>query len=77
MIKVYFSPQVALPGEQIEYSFRGEVVTAKIGDTEDVFDFSSLPDGELDMERESRRPFYRYARLSRRKGWMGSCTWNF
>ncbi len=52
MVKVYFSPQVALPGEQIEYSFRGEVVTAKIGDTEDVFDFSSLPDGELDMERE-------------------------
>lgn len=52
MIKVYFGPQVALPGEQIEYSFNGETLTVKIGDTEDVFDLSSLPDGELNMEEE-------------------------
>ena len=46
MIKVYFSPQVS--ERQIEYSFYGETLTAKIGDTEDIFDFSTLPDGELD-----------------------------
>lgn len=50
MIKVYFSPQVS--DRQIEYSFNGETLTAKIGDTEDIFDFSSLPDGELDREQE-------------------------
>jgi len=50
MIKVYFSPQVS--ERQIEYSFYGEAVTAKIGDTEDIFDFSTLPDGELDRGRE-------------------------
>ena len=48
MIKVYFIPQRA--DNQIEYSFCGETVTARIGDTEDIFDFTSLPDGELNME---------------------------
>ena len=48
MIKVYFSPQVS--DRKIEYGFNGETLTVKIGDTEDVFDLSSLPDGELNME---------------------------
>jgi len=48
MIKVYFSPQRA--DNQIEYSFCGETVAAKIGDAEDTFDFSALPDGELNIE---------------------------
>ena len=46
MIKIFFSPQVS--DSQIEYSFIGESITAKIRDTEDVFDFSNLPNGELD-----------------------------
>ena len=48
MIKVFFSPQRA--DNQIEYSFCGEAVTARIDEIEDTFDFSNLPDGELDME---------------------------
>lgn len=48
MIKIYFSPQVS--ERQIEYFFNGEAATAKIGDVEDTFDFSGLPDGELNME---------------------------
>ena len=48
MIKVYFSPQRA--DNQIEYSFCGETVTARIGEAENTFDFSALPDGELHME---------------------------
>jgi len=48
MIKVYFSPQRA--DNQIEYSFCGEMVTARIDEIEDTFDFSNLPDGELHME---------------------------
>lgn len=48
MIKVYFSPQRA--DNQIEYSFCGETVTARIGEAENTFDFSALPDGELNKE---------------------------
>ena len=48
MVKVFFSPQRA--DRQIEYSLNGEAVTAKIGDAEDTFDFSALPDGELNKE---------------------------
>ena len=48
MIKVYFSPQRA--DNQIEYSFCGEIVTARIGEAENTFDFSALPDGELNIE---------------------------
>ena len=48
MVKVYFSPQRA--DNQIEYSFCGEAVTARIGEAENTFDFSALPDGELNIE---------------------------
>lgn len=48
MIKIYFSPQRS--DRQIEYSLNGEAVTARIGNVEDVFDFSTLPDGELHKE---------------------------
>ncbi len=48
MIKVFFTPQVALPGEKIEYSFHGETLTASLRGETDVFDLSVLPDGELD-----------------------------
>lgn len=48
MIKVFFSPQRA--DNQIEYSFCGEIVTARIGEAENTFDFSALPDGELNIE---------------------------
>lgn len=47
MIKVYFSPQVS--EYRIEYSFEGERMIVKIGDKEDVFDFTPLPDGGLDF----------------------------
>jgi len=53
MIKIYFSPQRS--DRQIEYSFCYEVVTAKIGEVEDTFDFSILPDGELDCLDEEKR----------------------
>ena len=52
MIKVYFSPQRA--DNQIEYSFCGETVTARIGTVKDTFDFSGLPDGELDRHEDTQ-----------------------
>ena len=52
MIKVYFSPQRA--DNQIEYSFCGEMVTARMDEIEDTFDFSNLPDGELDRREDTQ-----------------------
>ncbi len=55
-IKICFVPQRQGAKGQIEYSFSGEIVTVKIDNEEnscaDTFDFSGLPDGELDKERE-------------------------
>jgi len=48
MIRIYFVPQRS--DNQIEYCFNGETITVKIDNAEDVFDFSTLPDGELHME---------------------------
>ena len=48
MIRIYFVPQRS--DNQIEYSFCGETVTARIGEAENTFDFSALPDGELNIE---------------------------
>jgi len=53
MIKIYFSPQRS--DNKIEYSFNGEAVAARIGEAEDTFDFSALPDGELDRLDEEKR----------------------
>lgn len=55
-IKICFAPQRQGAKGQIEYSFSGEIVTVKIDNEEnscaDTFDFTGLPDGELDKERE-------------------------
>ncbi len=50
MIKVFFSPQRS--DRQIEYCFNGETITVKIDNAEDVFDFSALPDGELNTQEQ-------------------------
>ena len=54
MMRILFRPQRS--AEQITYTFRGESVTALIGDAEDAiedtFDFTGLPDGEIDTEQE-------------------------
>ena len=50
MIKIYFSPQRS--DRQIEYCFNGETITVKIDNAEDVFDFSALPDGELNTQEQ-------------------------
>ena len=52
MIKIYFSPQRS--DRQIEYSLNGEAVTARIGTVKDTFDFSGLPDGELDRHEDTQ-----------------------
>jgi len=44
---VHWSPQRS--DRSLSYEFSGEVITATLDGETDVFDFSSLPDGELDV----------------------------
>jgi len=44
---VRWSPQRS--DRSLSYEFSGEVITATLDGETDVFDFSSLPDGELDV----------------------------
>jgi len=44
---VHYSPQRS--DRQLSYQFDGETITATQDGQADVFDFSGLPDGELDV----------------------------
>jgi len=44
---VHYSPQRG--DRQLSYQFDGETITATLDGQADVFDFSNLPDGELDV----------------------------
>lgn len=46
-MKVYFSPIVW--DKTIEYTFEGELLKITIDGITDEFDFSTLPDGKLDI----------------------------
>jgi len=47
MIRVYFSPIGDLK-EEVSYSFSVESVTITVDGISDTFDFTGIPDGELD-----------------------------
>lgn len=53
-MKILLKPQVS--DRRISYSFEGEVITARMGDTVDSFDFSGLPDGRLQLHDEEGQP---------------------
>ena len=46
-MRVAYSPQRS--DRSITYTFDGETITATLDGVSDVFDFSALPDGELDV----------------------------
>ena len=47
MMRVRWSPQRS--DRQLSYQFDGETITATLDGQSDTFDFSDLPDGELDV----------------------------
>ena len=47
MMLVHWSPQRS--DRHLTYTFDGEAITATLCDKTDTFDFSALPDGELDV----------------------------
>lgn len=47
-MRVYFSPIVGL-ADQIHYTFDNDKITATYKETTDTFDFTGMPDGQLDL----------------------------
>lgn len=48
IIKILLTPQVS-DKKNFKYNFNDDVLTIKIGDKNDTFDFTGLPDGRLEM----------------------------
>jgi hypothetical protein len=60
MIEINFHKQVGLPGKEIEYSWDGRILTAKLipDNITEVFDLSSLePGDEIETTEVSNFPF--------------------
>lgn len=49
-MRIFMSPQVN--NKEIEYNFKENIVEVTIGSATDVFDFSGLPNGRLELEDE-------------------------
>lgn len=47
-MRVYFSPIVGL-ADQIQYTFDKDKITTTYKETTDTFDFTGMPDGQLDL----------------------------
>ena len=57
-MKIYKSPQVGTNDSRFEFSFSGEIITATFDGITDIFDFSGLPDGEVDFSKiETTLPY--------------------
>ena len=52
------SPQVMLEDQRFDFVFSGESITATFDGETDTFDFSGLPDGEVDFSKiETMLPY--------------------
>ena len=47
-MRIFFSPIVGL-ADQIQYTFDNDKITATYKGTTDTFDFTGMPDGQLDL----------------------------
>ena len=45
---IFKTPQIRFDDKRLDYFFSGDIITATYDGVEDVFDFSELPDGEVD-----------------------------
>lgn len=68
-MRILKSPQIHFDGKQFEFSFSGEAITVTFDSTTDTFDFTGLPDGELDFSRvETTLPYNPIIRAERVAG---------
>lgn len=73
-MKIMYSPQ--LSEMEMSYNFSGEIITATIGDVSDVFDFSSFPDGWLNVEGiETTLPVQPIVAAKRENGTLWITLW--
>ena len=47
-MRIYKSPQVGTDEKRFEFEFSGEAITVIFDGVRDTFDFTGLPDGEVD-----------------------------
>ena len=50
-MRILMSPQVMLEDKRFDFVFSGESITATFDGETDTFDFSGLPDGEVDFSK--------------------------
>ena len=51
MMRILMSPQVMLEDKKFDFVFSGDTITATFDGETDTFDFSGLPDGEVDFSK--------------------------
>ena len=49
MMRILMSPQVMLEDKKFDFTFSGDTITATFDGETDTYDFSGLPDGEVDF----------------------------
>ena len=47
-MRIFKSPQVGVDEKRFEFEFSGEMIIATFDGVSDTFDFTGLPDGEVD-----------------------------
>ena len=47
-MRIYKSPQVGVDEKRFKFEFSGEAITVTFDGISDTFDFTGLPDGEVD-----------------------------
>ena len=50
-MRILMSPQVMLEDQRFDFVFSGESISATFDGETDTFDFSGLPDGEVDFSK--------------------------
>ena len=50
-MRILMSPQVMLEDKKFDFTFSGDTITATFDGATDTFDFSGLPDGEVDFSK--------------------------
>ena len=48
-MRILMSPQVMLEDKKFDFAFSGDTITATFDGETDTYDFSGLPDGEVDF----------------------------
>lgn len=65
-MRILMCPQVMLEDKRFEFSFSGESITATFDGDSDTYDFSGLPDGEVDFSRIETTLAYNPILIARR-----------